>query len=243
MAKDESKTIYFLHIRKTAGSSFFKKVKASERAPELRSFDGFQKYFAYFLQHPKTDLSHSIIRTHAYYGMHYFNLGHLFDSGKYTYVTILRDPIDRAISYYYYVIKERKAKYKHTDSILASAVDLKAFYQRPKRDNEQTRILSGRHSKFFDKCNPWLLDTAKKHLSNNFSVVGLTERFDETVSLFNQKFDWDLNPNVANAKVNLARPKQQQLSEEILNSLRESHKFDLELYDFAVKLFEKQLRG
>jgi hypothetical protein len=241
MSNEGSKTVYFLHIRKTAGTSFFKKVKASERAPQLISFDGFKKYFIYGLQERNIDLSNFMIRTHDYYGLHYFNFQHLFNSNKYTYATILRNPIDRAISYYYYVRKEREPKYQHPDYELACDLDIKDFYERPGADNEQTRILSGWHSQIFTQCNPWLLDTAKKHLSQRFSVVGLTERFDETVDLFNQKFDWNLDQNLAKAKVNLARPKQRELSQETLESLRDSHKFDLELYDFAVRLFENQL--
>ncbi len=242
MMKNPQQTVYFLHLRKTAGTSLMKMIKASSHTPDVISVDGFRDYFNYASSHPKTDIIGRMVRTHSYYGIHLMNFNHFINKNQYTYMTVLRDPIERAISYYYYVKRHRPKKHEHPDSAIANRFDLKDFYQHTNKDNGQTKILSGAPSRLFDHCNSWILNLAKKNLASQFALVGITERFDETVNLINQTFDWQLDVNIPNAKVNPNRPKQNDLTEETLSSLRYAHQFDIQLYEFAKELFEKQVR-
>lgn len=241
MTENKNLTVYFLHLRKTAGTSLNKIISASSNAPPILSTDSFRDYLSYSFSNKENSPGNLIVRTHSYYGIHAMNFNHLFNPDKYTYITILRDPIERAISYYFYVRRDRPKKYEHPASKFARQVDIKEFYQYSKRDNEQTRILSGYPSKFFDRCNSWLLERAKSNLMKHFSVVGVTERFDETVALINRKFDWNLDLNVPRAKVNKARPKKEELSKETINYIQNCHQFDTEIYQFARQIFEEQL--
>ncbi|MGK7943896.1 MAG: sulfotransferase family 2 domain-containing protein [Microcystaceae cyanobacterium] len=241
---NQQKTVYFLHLRKTAGTSLAKAINSATTSPSLVSVDNWKDYFLslYFSQQPSFD--GKIIRTHSFYGIHLMNARHLISKKRYTYLTILRDPIERAISYYYYVKREREPRYKHPHADLANRLEIEDFYQKPGLKNEQTRIIAGiasKRLKTWKKGNSLLLAMAKSHLANQFAVVGITERFNETIDLINQTFNWKLPNDAPSKKVNQSRPKQDELSAETLNSLRESHQLDLELYQFAKQLFEKQL--
>lgn len=240
--------IYFVHIQKTAGTSLSAILKNDQSTPPCLRIGGFKQYFLNsFSDSDKYD--NAILGFHYYYGLHQANWKHLLGINKHTYITLLRDPIERAISYYYYVKRQRPKKYEHPSYKSAIKLDLKDFYQtgynhvyQTGYDNVQTKMLSGIQSKNVQKCNQQMLEKAQKNLANSFAVCGITERFKETVELLNFTFNWQIDTsNLLSKKVNKQRPKSTDLSTETLASLKESHQFDLQLYDFAVQLFEKQL--
>jgi hypothetical protein len=70
--------------------------------------------------------------------------------------------------------------------------------------------------------------------------VGLVERFDESIVIFQNAFGWRA-PYYAKGMVNHTRPHGKMLSPEILDWLIERHQLDLELYAFGESLFNKQV--
>ena len=241
--ESKTKDIYFLHIRKTGGTSLLKTIKRSPLASRVIHIKGFQTYFYDSLFKPQESQESSIIQTHSYYGIHSMNWKHLLNSQKYTYITLLRDPIERAISYYFYVKRDRPERYENGLYKTAKKYNIEDFYRLPKMDNGQTRILSGLPSKYFESCHPWLLKQAQKNLTNGFTAIGITERFAETLELIKQTFDWPLKNQAIRAKHNKNKPKRESLSPQVIQALRETHQLDLELYQFAQELFEKQLKA
>ena len=89
------------------------------------------------------------------------------------------------------------------------------------------------------KCSKQTLETAKKNLREHFSVVGLTEKFDETLLLLKSAFGWD---KLFYAKQNVSRDKTGKclLAENNHDLIRKLNEYDLELYEYAVSLFNEQ---
>jgi hypothetical protein len=150
--------------------------------------------------------------------------------------TLLRDPVERAISHYYHY-RRMTADPVHalaTQSTLAQWVGSRGLVE---MDNGQTRRLAGEMDLPFGRVNSGMLDRAKSNLAA-FAAVGLTERFEESLILFRQAFGWVLHPFTAR---NVAdnRPRRAELGAEALEAIAHCNRFDLELYRFASALFEE----
>ena len=83
-----------------------------------------------------------------------------------------------------------------------------------------------------------MLEVAKDNLVKSFSVIGLAERFEESLVLMAQAYDWEI-PFYENRKVSKTRPKVDPAAVEMI---REHNRLDLELYDFGKSLFEESLQ-
>ncbi len=106
----------------------------------------------------------------------------------------------------------------------------------PHRQNLQCRFISG--SGVGGSCDERVLDIAKENLTRSFRVVGLCERFRESLLLMMGSFGWEV-PFYENHKVAKIRPSAEP---RVIDAIREHNRLDVELYDFAEKLFEENLR-
>jgi hypothetical protein len=86
-----------------------------------------------------------------------------------------------------------------------------------------------------------MLKTAKSNLRDHFAVVGLTERFDETLLLLKRELGWRRHSYMRH-NVTARRPKKRALSEAALNSILGANQLDIELYQYAKGLFEERVR-
>lgn len=161
-----------------------------------------------------------------------------------TYITLLREPAERIISYYYH-IKRMQNNYLY-DIIETQQLSIGDFIETGitfTLDNCQTRMISGVGDLVeYGQCTRDILDKAKANLKNCFSLVGLTEQFDQTLILLKQKFNWNL---ISFAKENVTwnRPLLNDISKYDLQTIRKYNRLDSELYDFAKQLFENQIRN
>src|SRR5205814_5714649 len=83
-----------------------------------------------------------------------------------------------------------------------------------------------------------LLAMAKEHLTKSFSVVGICERFEESLMLIAKTFGWDV-PFYENRKVSKNRSP---VDPAAIEMIREHNRLDLELYEFGQRLFDESLR-
>jgi hypothetical protein len=89
-----------------------------------------------------------------------------------------------------------------------------------------------------ESINEEMLDRAKEHLARSFSVVGICERFEESLVVLAKTFNWEI-PYYENRKVAKSRPK---VDPREIEMIRENNRFDLELYDFGKELFQDLVR-
>jgi hypothetical protein len=103
--------------------------------------------------------------------------------------------------------------------------------------NGQAKLLAG------DENNPApnLLQLARRNLREHFVVVGLTERFDESLILMKRRLGWNwiwYTPrNVASS-----RPTRSEIPSSTIRLIERTNEKDVELYAFAKDLFEEQIR-
>jgi hypothetical protein len=164
--------------------------------------------------------------------------------GSATYFTLLRDPIERVISFFYFI--RRNPHHYHFAPITSQNLSLKEFLElrlNNMMDNGQTRMLAGvrQYDHPIGECTRELLEAAKQNLRQSFSVVGLVERFDETLLLLKQAYGWR-NVLYVQQNVTGGRPLQEDLPQDALDLVAAYNQLDLELYEYAATLFEKKVQ-
>ena len=231
-------TIIFLHIHKTAGTTLHRVIERQYRPEQIWTLDE-QNGFDDLVSLTEAQRARiRMLRGHMEFGLHEFM------PATTTYFTLLRQPIERVISFYYFI--RRNPNHYHFEPIVnqdLSLGDFLATRQNKMMDNGQTRVLAGARNNDYPigACTPDLLALAKQHLRDHFSVVGLMERFDETLLLLKQAYGWR-NVRYVRQNVTTSRPLQADLPPSTLDLVAEYNQLDLELYDYAAALFEEQIR-
>jgi hypothetical protein len=152
-----------------------------------------------------------------------------------SYLTVLRDPVERVLSLYYHR--------RDQDGLRMSLEDYVNSGRDFELDNGQTRYLCGRLADKdvrFTECTSEMLSSAQRHLREWFPSVGIAERFDETILLMARTFGWNV-PFYEVHNVNRRRPRGREVLSRIRAQIAQRNRFDAELYTFAQRLFEEQL--
>ena len=174
---------------------------------------------------------------HCQYGVH------RYVSRQISYITVLRDPVERVLSMYYFH-KLVQEKHGSLEGIrMPSGMCLEQYVNNPlysEVTNGQTRRLSGVGFKSHI-CPRSALKQAKENIDQHFTVVGLTERFAETIELLKQSFGWQLDVPVCHKNENLTKPTTRSHFSETLEIIQQANSLDIELYNYATKLFEDRI--
>jgi hypothetical protein len=114
---------------------------------------------------------------------------------------------------------------------------LEDFVRRSPRENVQTKMIAG--ADYDAPCTTETLLRAKENLQH-FSVLGLTERFEESLALMKLRFGWKLE-SYSSFNVTRTRPKRRDLPQSTLDLIAERNRFDIELYESAARLFSEAI--
>ena len=122
-------TIFFTHIPKTSGTSF-KETLLNPNIPDSATFKYRDK------RQWMNDIgSYKIFTGHFKFGLHNFF------RRKPRYITFLREPLDRAVSHYYFIKDCDPKKYLHPLRKIADTLSLEEFYSKNVRlQNLQTNF-------------------------------------------------------------------------------------------------------
>ena len=234
------KSVIFIHVPKAAGTTLNSLLRREYRPEEFYELDNLklEESISRFKELPSERRAGiRLLKGHVAFGLHEYL------SGPVGYVTILRNVADRIISYYYYV-RRNPAHYLY-DVVASRRITLADFVPSalsPEIDNGQTRLLSGVGTQVrFGACTRNHLEQAIENLNNHFAVVGLSERFDETVLLMRRVLNWKKRPFYIKRNITRDRPGLDEIPRRTIDVIERHNQLDCELYEYAGKLFSAAL--
>lgn len=243
--------LIFIHIPRTAGQTLIWILERKYEKDEVYDFnlqikgknkDTYEKRIESFNRlSEKQRANIRLLHGHMSYGVH----RHLPNQAMY--ISVLRNPLDRVVSAYYYYLQNpvnwlyEKAKngsiVPGSFQVLESLFEDDAVPVWRNLINYQTGSLSGMNA-----SEPEALIQAKNNI-DRFAVVGLTERFDETLMLMKKTLGWKTFPYYENINVNPKRIKLTDIPKQTLRVIERHNELDCELYEYAKKRFEERVRS
>ncbi|MEW6533348.1 MAG: hypothetical protein AB1473_21125 [Thermodesulfobacteriota bacterium] len=174
---------------------------------------------------------------------------HKFLPGITRYVTLVRDPVEREISNYFYGRLQAQVEKR----AMGGNISLEDYVEQGLAANYYSRLISGiealnpvwdlKTAGSWDWVGPGEVKVALKNIEDHFFLAGPVERFDEFLVLLCRKMGWDVS-NVAYTRRNITldRPRTDELSPELIKEIRERNKADEELYKLICERFDRDVR-
>ncbi len=228
----------FVHLPKTAGSTLLRILEREyEGHPTFRVYADSEARIADL--RAMSDDQRSRLR---------LVVGHMavgidrFLPGANAYLTMLRDPVERIVSHYHYVLAHPQgagnARAVEGISSLDEYVRSSVFARIV--NNGQTRLLGSDVLAAGEPADADALERAKAFLDRPDVVVGVQERFDESLLVMVQAFGWGL-PAYRRENVTASRPRIAELAPATVELIRERNALDIELHAHATARFERAL--
>jgi hypothetical protein len=231
--------VFFLHLPKTAGMSFLKILETRFEEDEM----------LVTTHHDLAPISIEEIQSYR------FVVGHVgapfIDrlSPRPVVLTMVRDPIERAISHYYYLRSypqdQLPPDYRRHFRHACESHSLLDYMDRCPQEavlylsNVQTRFLGPADSVDIQLHSREFLEQAQRNLER-FEFFGLLERFQDSLRLLSHALKWPPLKEPPHINKTPNRIKQSELDPETLGRLTELNELDLELYETACTIFESR---
>jgi len=232
------KIVIFLHIPKAAGSTLRRIISSQYKQSSILSLNSSSLSDC---KKEIDDLSEAqvkelkFIQGHIEFGLHKYL------SRPCTYITMLRNPAQRIISHYYYVL--RTPDHYLYNTVVTNKMSLEDYICSQittELNNGQTRLLAGNNKVHSGSCSTEDLQNAKKHLEENFAVVGLSERFDESLLLLKKSLNLAAS-FYRNENITQNKPLTEKELSDLLKLIKQHNELDFELYRFAQEKLELEL--
>lgn len=253
--------IYFLHIAKTAGTSFRSLIDTQFKPEEIAPFY-LTHELAEWIKHHKTEKlrNYRLIRGHmGWTPVTYLEaMPHV--------ITMLRDPVARTVSHYRHIIREEN--HWMYPAFKRRRVTIEEFLEYPPArrliTNFQTRNLAETWSlqeNYMDDAGrmmepslgrlmaygsvsleePDLFMLAQERFTQ-CAFVGVTDRFDESMARFDKQFNWR-QQSTSVPKLNRAPEEEIKLAPETRRKIEELTQLDRALYEIGIKELEHWRTG
>jgi hypothetical protein len=156
------------------------------------------------------------------------------------YLTMLREPVDRAVSVYWHRREGGTLPPQMTLGEYVCHGDVQRIWW---VDNAQVRYLAGEGGRIVDvpvgRCTRTMLDVAAERLEQ-FAFVGASERFDASIVLLRRLLGWR-GCRYVPANATGGRPRVDEIDVATLALLREHNELDSVLYRQALRRFEERV--
>lgn len=231
----QEKTVIFLHIPKTGGLTFTQIASQNYERKFIYEFRGnIEEAIHKFKQLPPRKLKKiKFLTGHFSFGIHEYL------PNPAIYITLLREPIERVISSYFYV------RSTPTHPLYQKLIETHSFEEFLEIhnwfNNRQVIMLSGETKIANEECSTEMLNKAKSNLEKNFQIFGMTEKFDCFPILCHQYLGWQ---SIFYQKVNVTNKRllKEEVSQKALTTIEKKNALDIELYDYAKEKFAQRLR-
>lgn len=230
-----NRTIIFMHLPKTGGGTFSRVIKSQYPRNHIYLYSKTHRtaMVAFDALPDEEKRRYRVIHGHMDFGLHERL------PQPTTYITILREPISRMISFYDFV-RQRKAHGKH--ELLKDATFADIVNRRAVSDNQLTRRLAGipGEQDTHVPVDDAVLQQAKDNLERHFSIVGLTSRFDESLILAKRELGWRL-PLYYRTNTAIKKTDRNTLDDAAMQQVRDYFAYDIALYDWAAARFDAHI--
>jgi hypothetical protein len=251
----QNKAVLFLHVHKTAGTTLHRIIEKEYSPFRIYTIEG--KGSEWSIDHLKRlpewrRAALRVVKGHMSFGLHEFL------PQPSTYITFLRDPVERCISSYFYSKGNRFNPFYRR--INQEQLDLAAFLEIvPWNNNLQCKMIAGIDRREYRplglfremtrskaaapdrSVDGWssreTLQRAQENLRRYFSFVGVTECFTESLVLLKHLFGWKLS-SYSSYRKSRNRLKRETFDAKALAIVEERNQFDRELYNYGKTMFD-----
>ncbi|OLE71167.1 MAG: hypothetical protein AUI36_02985, partial [Cyanobacteria bacterium 13_1_40CM_2_61_4] len=231
----EDPTVIFLHIGKTAGTTLRRILRRNFRSAEImvvrargrprtETLDDFGALPQAERARPRLIMGHTVFGLHERVPR------------PSTYISMVRRPKSLVLSQYNFVL--RTPGHRHHEEVTRRGLALEDYIESGlslEMDNSQTRAIAGDLDTPFGACTDEMLALAKRNIEGHFAVVGITERFDESLILLQRAFGWR---RVSYVSANVARGERPEPSPGALQLIARHNRLDDELYRWVGERFD-----
>ncbi len=173
-----------------------------------------------------------LVRGHLSYGLH----NHV--SVPCRYFTMLREPVSRVISLYYYI----KRGWPESEAASLSLEEYIESGHHAYVPNDQTRRLAGPPFPD-DPSAPSLLQRAVNHLRSPNLAFGITDRFDSGLIYLKRQLEWPRQPLYVRTNTGDHRPTKEEIPPKVRKRIRDQNRLDVVLYDEATEQFNANVES
>lgn len=236
MVKKNYPLLMFLHLPKTAGNTMLD-VFAQNYL--------FKKIVTYY---PDLGITpeqwmeknrEAVVQSGVLFGHFFYGLELLLPIRREViYATMLRDPVKRAISYYHFA-RKYPDHYLHHEVIKMTLEDFVSSGVCKEINNGQARQLAGYLASQAEKCTEADYFAALAHMKS-MAVVGVQERFDDTILLMQKKFGWS---SCFFTSKNVGENKGGKVEERVIEKIKEVNQYDLMLYREACERLQNDVEA
>lgn len=225
----KNKRLIFLHLPKNAGTSMnsiLKKNYIQKEIFEVRFNTDRTGNLTEFKEMPQDKRDNiKFLSGHFDFGLHeYF-------SNPFQYVSMMRHPVERTVSFYNYI--KRKKSHRLLDvvkkkSLIECVTEVKDFDV----VNGQARKLSGTDDESL------MLEKALENIDNHFAFMGIQEHFEESMLLLGHKLESKIGylSHLNRAGTN------HEIDNELIREIEKLNQVDLELYEIMRNRFFEELK-
>jgi Sulfotransferase family len=229
--KDEA--LIFLHLPKCAGTTLNRIIEWEYDPMRVFSIDPI--FFLWSYKKLNRWPTRRLGRMQVFKGHMPFGIHRRLPQPS-TYITFLRDPVERVISAYFFA----RNYLLHPKHAWISKLSLEEYVKVSPNHNVQCKYISGQDfvgDHHAGDCDERTLEMAKANLNKYFSLVGLTERFDQGLAILKLRFGWEI-AKYAKFNVTSGKQKKASLPSSTVELIAERNKYDVALYEYAVPIFE-----
>ncbi|MBL4624127.1 MAG: sulfotransferase family 2 domain-containing protein [Flavobacteriales bacterium] len=212
----ENKNI-FIHIPKTGGTTINTAM-----------------HNVYWQTEPDFNYRHIALKTKVSTSADLFDPNNFDRYKDYNVFMMLREPVDRIISEYYF-LRERKEYIKLLNK---PPVDFEDYYKKPQTHNYMVGFLVGKRIYDHKSTTKEDLERVIEAIEKLPIHVGIFEYFQQSLGYFKDVTSIEWARNIEAKRMTFNRPKVEDLSEQAKKEILELNHLDVELYKYCLAKFE-----
>tara|TARA_B100000745_G_scaffold265050_1_gene189947 strand:+ start:59 stop:886 length:828 start_codon:yes stop_codon:yes gene_type:complete len=219
-----------LHIPKTGGTTLRDIIQRQYRSEKILMIPKLEESENILKEVSTSQINQlKLIQGHLKYGIH----NHFYRRAKY--FAIIRDPISRVLSTYYYVLSQKNNPQNlSTSNNQMTIYDFVQSGVNPFLINGQTQLISGKTGEIDNPIieSEELFSLAKENIENDFLFLGITEMFDETILILKNMLGWHM-PYYSIANRTKKKPNYDAVNPTIISFIKEHNQLDIKLYNIT----------